>query len=199
MKNKPVVISLVALAIIGVVSYGSYRVGLHQSMEQASAKIPVTNPTFDTATGRSVLYWHDPMVPAQRFDKPGKSPFMDMPLVPVYADEGSDNGNVSINSRVQQNLGIRVAAVTKGSLASSFEAIGNVVYNERELTLVQARANGYVEKLYIRATLDSVRKGQMLAELYVPDWVATQEDFLTAKRLAKEGGDSANTDRKSVV
>ncbi len=194
MKNKPVVISLVALAIIGVVSYGSYRVGLHQSMEQASAKIPVTNPTFDTATGRSVLYWHDPMVPAQRFDKPGKSPFMDMPLVPVYADEGSDNGNVSINSRVQQNLGIRVAAVTKGSLASSFEAIGNVVYNERELTLVQARANGYVEKLYIRATLDSVRKGQMLAELYVPDWVATQEDFLTAKRLAKEGGDSANTD-----
>src|SRR5215212_6784834 len=66
--------------------------------------------------GRKVLYWHDPMVPGQRFDKPGKSPFMDMQLVPVYADSGGAEGGVSINPRVQQNLGIRTAEVTRGTL-----------------------------------------------------------------------------------
>lgn len=142
---------------------------------------------IDPATGRKVLYWQDPMVPGQRFDKPGKSPYMDMPLVPVYADEGGGGGNVSINPGVQQNLGMRIAEVTKGSLATRIEAAGNIAYNERELALVQARANGYVEKLYVRAALDPVRKGQALAELYVPDWVAAQEDFLTAKRLTARG------------
>ena len=191
MKNKPIVLSLVALTIFCAASYGSYRVGLQRHLEQTPATMPTS---ADKTAGRTVLYWHDPMVPAQRFDKPGKSPFMDMPLVPVYADESSDSGNVSINSKVQQNLGIRVAEVSKGSLTSSIEAEGNVVYNERELTLVQARASGYVEKLNIRATLDPVRKGQTLAELYVPDWVAAQEDFLTAKRLATQGGEAANAD-----
>ncbi|MEO6422692.1 MAG: heavy metal-binding domain-containing protein, partial [Candidatus Nitrotoga sp.] len=60
---------------------------------------------------RKVLYWHDPMVPGQKFDKPGKSPFMDMQLVPVYADDAGDEGKVTISSRVQQNLGIRTAEV----------------------------------------------------------------------------------------
>ncbi|MEJ1958506.1 MAG: efflux RND transporter periplasmic adaptor subunit [Nitrosomonadales bacterium] len=193
MKTKPIFLFPVVLAAISAVSYGSYRVGLKQHLEQTSAAIP-TGTAVDTATGRTVLYWHDPMVPGQRFDKPGKSPFMDMALVPVYADEGSDSGNVSINSRVQQNLGIRTAEVTKGSLLPNIEAVGSVVYNERDLILVQARANGYVEKLNIRATLDSVHKGQTLAELYVPDWVAAQEDFLTAKRLAAQGGDVAGMD-----
>ena len=149
-----------------------------------------TAEATDSATGRKVLYWHDPMVPGQRFDKPGKSPFMDMQLVPVYADEGGDEGTVSINPRIQQNLGIRTADVTRGSLDSSIEAVGNVAYNERELAVVQARAAGYVEKLYVRATLDPVHKGQPLAELYVPDWVAAQEDFLTARRLTVQGDDA---------
>lgn len=191
MKTKQFAFPLVALIIIGAVAYASYRVGLHQSTVPAPAAVPSAADTksahaADPATGKTVLYWHDPMVPSQRFDKPGKSPFMDMPLVPVYADEGSDGGKVTIDPRVQQNLGIRTAVVTRGNLASRVEVIGNVVYDERELVVVQARANGYIEKLYVRATLDPVRKGQPLAELYVPDWVAAQEDFLTARRLAMQ-------------
>ena len=189
MKTKLLAFFLAAPVAIGAVAYASYRVGLHQSMVPVPAAVPPAADTksahaTDLATGKKVLYWHDPMVPGQRFDKPGKSPFMDMPLVPFYADEGNDGGTVAIDPRVQQNLGIRIAAVTRGDLTSRIEVIGNVVYNERELAVVQARANGYVEKLYVRATLDPVRKGQALAELYVPDWVAAQEDFLTAKRLA---------------
>jgi Cu(I)/Ag(I) efflux system membrane fusion protein len=195
MKNPSLVLSLVAFAVISVVGYGSYRVGLRQHMEKSSVATPAgTGTAVEPATGRAVLYWQDPMTPGQRFDKPGKSPFMDMPLVPVYADEGGNSGSVSINPRIQQNLGMRLAEVAKGSLTTSIEAEGNVVYNERELEVVQARANGYVEKLYVRATLEPVRKGQALAELYVPDWVAAQEDFLTAKRLTAQGGDAAGMD-----
>ena len=199
MKTKLLAFFLAALIVIGVVSYASYRVGLRHSMTSPPVAMPAAaqekpaNAT-DPATGKTVLYWHDPMVPSQRFDKPGKSPFMDMPLVPVYAGEGSDGGKVTIDPRIQQNLGIRIATVIRGSLASRIEVIGNVAYNERELAVVQARANGYVEKLYVRATLDPVRKGQPLAELYVPDWVAAQEDFLTARRLAAQENSAVGLD-----
>lgn len=110
------------------------------------------------------------MVPTQKFDHPGKSPFMDMQLVPVYADGDSNGGNdgngdnensVSISSRVQQNLGIRTAQVVKGNLSLALAAVGSVAYNEREVALVQARSNGFIEKLYVRAALDRVKKGKL--------------------------------------
>jgi Cu(I)/Ag(I) efflux system membrane fusion protein len=90
---------------------------------------------------------------------------------------------VTINSRVQQNLGVRVAEVKSGSQTSTMEAVGSVAYNERDVAVVQARSNGFLERLYVRAPLDPVRKGQPLAELYVPDWVAAQEEYLSAKRI----------------
>ena len=139
----------------------------------------------DPATGRKVLYYHDPMVPGNKFDKPAKSPFMDMMLVPVYADGdgGSDGGKVTISSRIQQNLGVRTAEVTEGVLSPQVSAVGNISFNERDQAFVQARATGYIERLYVRATLDRVRKGQVLAELYVPDWIAAQEEFLSVRRM----------------
>jgi Cu(I)/Ag(I) efflux system membrane fusion protein len=79
---------------------------------------------------------------------------------------------------------MRLAEVRKGALAPTVEAVGTVAYNERDVALVQARANGFVERLHVRATLDPVNKGQPLAELYVPDWVAAQEEYLSARRMA---------------
>ncbi|MEO5699334.1 MAG: efflux RND transporter periplasmic adaptor subunit [Casimicrobiaceae bacterium] len=187
------------LAILGVLvagagGYGLYRLGLaqggaadaitHGTATEAAASTPQTAARVEPDTGRKVLYWHDPMVPGQRFDKPGKSPFMDMQLVPVYADGGGDAGGVAIDARVQQNLGVRTAIVKRGTSAPSIETVGTVAYNERDVALVQARASGFVERLFVRATLDPVRAGQPLAELYVPDWVAAQEEFLAARRIA---------------
>ena len=143
---------------------------------------------IDPATGKKILYWHDPMVPGPKFDQPGKSPFMDMQLVPMYADDASDEGKVSISSRVQQNLGIRTAEVVKGNLASAVDAVGSVAYDEHDVALVSARSNGFVEKLLVRAPLDPVKKGQPLAELYVPDWVAAQEEYLSVKRMGNAAG-----------
>jgi Cu(I)/Ag(I) efflux system membrane fusion protein len=82
------------------------------------------------------------MVPGPRFDKPGKSPFMDMQLVPVYADEASSTG-VKVSPQVQQNLGIRTATVTRSRVANTFEAVGAVQFDERLTEAVQTRVAGY--------------------------------------------------------
>ncbi len=137
----------------------------------------------DPANGRRVLYYHDPMVPGNKFDKPAKSPFMDMMLVPVYAGGGSDQGKVTVSPRIQQNLGVRIATVTEGTLSPEVTAVGSVAFNERDQAVVQARATGYVERLYVRATLDNVTKGQPLAEVYIPDWVAAQQEYLSLSRM----------------
>lgn len=198
MKRKTMIVALVAAGLAGAGGYGLYTAGLHQGMKTAApapgaAATAGGNPqgagAVDPSTGKKVLYWHDPMVPGQKFDQPGKSPFMDMPLVPMYADDAGDEGKVSISPRVQQNLGIRTAEVTKGSLASAVVAVGSVAYNERDVALVQARSNGFVERLYVRAPLDPVRKGQALAELYVPEWVAAQEEYLSVKRMQGKGAE----------
>ena len=195
MKGKKIVLALAAAGVLGAGGYGLYWLGLNQGMQSTA---PASNAAagaqggdlIDPATGKKVLYWHDPMVPGQRFDKPGKSPFMDMQLVPVYADDAGDDGKVSISPRVQQNLGIRTAEVTQGNLAPAVEAVGSVAYNERDVVMVQARSNGFVERLYVRAPLDPVKKGQPLAELYVPDWVAAQEEYLSVRRMQGPGADA---------
>jgi len=145
---------------------------------------------IDPVTGKKILYYHDPMVPASKFDKPGKSPFMDMMMSPVYADSDSDRGDVTVSSRIQQNLGVRTALVTQGTLSPQVSAVGSIAFNERDQSVVQVRATGYVERLYVRATLDRVAKGQPLVDLYVPDWIAAQEEFLSVRRM--QGTDLAS-------
>lgn len=144
----------------------------------------------DPDSGRKILYYHDPMVPSSKFDKPAKSPFMDMMLVPVYADSDSDQGQVTVSPRVQQNLGVRTALVAEGTLSQQVSAVGSIAFNERDQAIVQARATGYVERLHVRATLDRVAMGQPLVDLYIPDWVAVQEEFLALKRM--QGNDLAS-------
>ena len=137
----------------------------------------------DPATGKRILYYHDPMVPGNKFDKPAKSPFMDMMLVPVYADSDGDGSKVTVSPRIQQNLGVRTAEVVEGTLSPQVAAVGSIAWNERDQVIVQARATGFVERLFVRATLDRVSKGQPLAELYVPEWIAAQEEFLSVRRM----------------
>lgn len=137
----------------------------------------------DPANGKKILYYHDPMVPGNRFDKPAKSPFMDMMMSPVYAGGDGDQNSVTVSARVQQNLGVRTAVVSEGIVSPQVTTVGSIAFNERDQVIVQARATGYVERLNVRATLDQVKKGQPLAELYVPEWIAAQEEFLSVQRM----------------
>ncbi len=139
---------------------------------------------IDPANGRKILYYHDPMVPNVKFDKPGKSPFMDMMLVPVYAGAGGgDNEAIAVSPRIEQSIGLRTAEVREGIVSPQVSAEGTIAYNERHQAVIQARAMGYIEHLYVRAGFDRVRDGQALVDLYVPDWVAAQEEFLAVRRM----------------
>ena len=190
MKNKKVLALLIAI-MVAALAYGAYHLGMRQGMTAmpmtADASANGASATAPKSADKKPLYWHDPMVPGHKFDKPGKSPFMDMQLVPVYGGSEGDEGTVSISPRVQQNLGVRTAAVTNGKLSAGVVAVGSVAYNERDVALVQARSNGFIERLYVRAPLDPVKKGQPLAEIYVPDWIAAQEEFLTVRRMQENG------------
>ncbi|MFU0932595.1 efflux RND transporter periplasmic adaptor subunit [Kluyvera cryocrescens] len=136
---------------------------------------------------RKVLYWYDPMKPDVRFEKPGKSPFMDMDLVAKYADEGGDtqSSGVRIDPTQVHNLGLRTAKVSKGRLDYTQILPANVSYNEYQFVIVQARAEGFIEKVYPLTVGDKVRKGTPLVAVTIPSWVEAQSEYLL---LANSGG-----------
>jgi len=172
--------SLISILVVagGLLAIGGFYAGRHGSTSSAD---PPAAGAASVPGDKKVLYWHDPMVPGQRFDKPGKSPFMDMQLVPVYADEGGDAG-VKVSPTVQQNLGIRMATVKRTDVSSSFDAVGTVQFDERLNTAVQTRVAGYVERLAVRAPMEQVRKGQALATIFAPEWLGPQNELLALKR-----------------
>lgn len=157
---------------------GGYWFAQQRSSEVVDKLDPVASAQHD----RAVLYWYDPMYPQQHFDKPGKSPFMDMQLVPRYADAAADSAAISIDPRLTQNLGLRLATVARGPLASSLEVSGVLAFNARDVAVVQARTSGFVERVYPHAPGDVLAAGAPLADLLVPEWAAAQEEFLALAR-----------------
>jgi len=124
-----------------------------------------------------VLYWHDPMVPGQRFDEPGPSPFMDMMLVPKCAGEAEGSG-VQISSDIIQNFGIRTTAAEFGVLEPEITVTGVLAYNGRDVAIVQPRAGGFVQRTYGLAQDDVVARGAPIVDILVPDWGGAQREYL---------------------
>jgi Cu(I)/Ag(I) efflux system membrane fusion protein len=171
-----------AVALLGVGAAGGYW-WAHSAMSAHSMPMAASagDPPNATADKRKILYWHDPMVPAQKFDKPGKSPFMDMQLVPVYADEageGAEGAAVRVSSNAAQSLGIRLGKVEKVALSTRLHAVGSVAFDERLLELVQSRVEGYITHLDVKAPLEPVRRGQTLAAILAPQWQEAEQEYL---------------------
>jgi len=164
------VVSVVVIAILGVLAVRHHK----------------SPPTKQAATQEAPTYWYDPMHPSSHFDKPGKSPFMDMQLVPKYADRAMNDGRgvpakIEIDPRVAQTLGIRLAPVEQGEFARVVETVGLVAVDEHRIEAIQVREPGWVERLDVRAVGDTVRRGQLLAGVYSPDLLATQQELLIAR------------------
>ncbi len=176
--NKLFFRSVLGLSLVAIGVAGGYQLASRNQPDAATAPSPST-------ADRKVLYWYDPMVPTQKFDKPGKSPFMDMQLVPRYADEAQEGG-VAVSPQAQQSLGLRLATVEQRSIASSIEVLGTVQLNERDISIVQARSNGFVERVYPLAPGDVVAAGTPLAELLLPEWEGAQREYLAVKALKDE-------------
>ena len=170
-------IALLVAVLAGGVALG-YWLAHRGAPASALATADSSASASESSPDRKVLYWHDPMVPNVKFDKPGKSPYMDMQLVPVYADDEPGGAAVHVSANVTQTLGIRLGKVEKKALHPRLSAVGSVAFDDRLLELVQARVGGYVSNLRVKAPLTHVKRGQPLADIVAPDWLAAQEEYL---------------------
>ena len=126
---------------------------------------------------RKIAYWRAPMNPTEIYDKPGKSA-MGMDLVPVYEDELIGGVEVSVDPVIQQNMGIRTAVVKKEPLAFTIRTYGHITEDETRTTQINTKTNGWIEKLYVDFTGKFVEKGEPLYEIYSPELLAAQEEYL---------------------
>ncbi len=136
---------------------------------------------------KKILYWRAPMDPTYISDKPGKSP-MGMDLIPVYeGEEKTGSGStISIDPAVVQNIGVRVAEVEVKKLHREIRTVAHVDYDEETLYRVNIKFSGWIEKLFVDKTGQAVRKGQPMLEIYSPELVATQEEYLLAYKNAQK-------------
>ncbi|WP_369309905.1 efflux RND transporter periplasmic adaptor subunit [Providencia rettgeri] len=146
---------------------------------------------------RTVLYWYDPMHPNTKFDQAGKSPFMDMDLVPKYADENQDSVDsqgITINPTQTQNLGLKTVEVKWGQLNYDLTFPAEIAFNDHQFAIVQARESGFVEKVYPFTIGERIQKGVPIADLTIPAWVEAQSEYLALKQMG-----ASQTDLNSVI
>jgi Cu(I)/Ag(I) efflux system membrane fusion protein len=136
--------------------------------------------------GRQILYYRNPMGLPDTSPTPKKDS-MGMEYLPVYADEGAEGdppGTVRISPGRLQTLGVRTEeAVLRPAAGRVVRATGVLQFDERHLATVTTKVPSWIEHLNVAATGDPVRRGQVLAEIYAPDLVASEEEYLVASRM----------------
>lgn len=134
-----------------------------------------------TSPARTVLFWTDPMVPGSRFDHGGKSPFMDMELVPVY---GNDPDIVAVTPRQGELIGLETQAVEPRPLAAAIRTEGDITYDERNIHDVTIRVNARVSKYFPFHEGLIVEKGRPLFEVASPEIYTYISDYIGLQRNA---------------
>lgn len=167
---------VLALAAAAALTFAGYTAGTRQ-----------TKPAISTATPdlsrQPVLYWYDPMIPAEHHDQPGLSS-MGMKMIPKYADTQDASSGVRIDSATMQNLGMRTARVARRQLADDIQVPGTVTWDLDEASIISARADGVITRLAVRTPCASVLAGTPLAELTAPAWSSALAEY-TALRQAR--------------
>jgi Cu(I)/Ag(I) efflux system membrane fusion protein len=170
-----------------VAAAGGYGLARLQPSNAPVAALP--------SAARKPLYWYDPMVPGTHFDKPGKSPFMNMQLEPRYADPDTDQAGaaapagVKVDPAMIQSLGVRLASVQRGDFGESLDAAGVLDFNQRDVAVIQARAAGFVQRVYARAPGDVISAGAPIADILVPSWGGAEAEYAAVRQT----GDAALT------
>lgn len=177
---------------VGVVVWTSMNDG-HNETAIASVS-ELKSGMIDPKNGKKIKYWVAPMDPTYIRNEPGKSP-MGMDLVPKYEDEGGANepaSTIRVDPVTVQNMGVRLAPVARKELTKTIRAFGNITYDERRLYTVNTKFDGWIEKLNINYVGQNVAKGQPLFNIYSPDIVTAQEEYLLALRQYRNVSTSPN-------
>lgn len=164
--------------------------------------VPVYAEESDGAGEKKIAYYKDPMHPWFTSDKPGKAPDCGMEMVPVYEGE-SDAKGIKIDPVTVQNIGVKVEDVKIRKLKKLIRTVGKVQTDETKVYSINSKIMGWVEKLHVDYTGKPVRKGEPLLELYSPELVSTQEEYLQAiryqKQLAQSSIDDARKGAENLV
>lgn len=169
----------VTVALCMLLLGGAIGVSWQYWFQSSATKSPHKIKTENLIQEPEVLYWYDPMVPNQHFDKPGKSPFMDMELVPKYAAPPNQTPGLTVDADLVQNLGMRKVKVQRTFAPVELDVPGILAFNERNQVIIQLRADGFVEKVWPLAVGDRVSAGQPIAEIQVPAWLEPQNELLS--------------------
>ncbi len=222
--RKPLLISLVLLMglIAGITSERIYNLSSRFNSGQliehtfillgnvldtitGDEKVITSNEVMDTKANdkleREVIHWVAPMDPGYRRNEPGKSP-MGMDLVPVYADAGGNDSDVTIiriSPEVVNNLGVRTAQVKKGRFSRRIDTVGYVVFDESKISHIHLRSEGWINNLVVDAEGERVKKGELLFTLYSPTLVNAQEEYLQAITTGNKRLVQASEDRLDVL
>ena len=140
--------------------------------------VPVYDESSGTSGERRIAYFKDPRFTS---DKPGKAPDCGMDMVPVYEGE-SDTEGIRIDPVTVQNIGVKTEIVQRRKLNKIIRAVGKIDFDETKVYSINSKIMGWVEKLYVDYTGKVVREGDPLLELYSPELVSTQEEYLQALR-----------------
>jgi RND family efflux transporter MFP subunit len=175
----------IVLVLLGIALGAVYLAATHQwpfarrAAQQASAK-------------SDVLYWYDAMNPQNHFNKPGKAPD-GMDLVPMMAAPQSQSSAATSSAQLPQGAivvpvekqtlaGVRTALVERKALAREIHTTAQIVADESRISHVHVKVSGFIDRVYVSSIAQLVRKGQPLFTFYSPDLVATEEEYLIAKR-----------------
>ena len=172
-----------AVALLVAALAAAYQLGGHNAAQpQSSAAQGASAP------GKKILYYRNPMGLPDTSPVPKKDP-MGMDYIPVYEGDKPENlppGAVKISADKVQLLGVRTESAGERELTRTVRAVGTVQPNERSLYKVAPRFEGWIERLLVNTTGQSVSRGQVLMEVYSPDLVAAQEEYLIALRGTRE-------------
>ncbi|MFW6160666.1 MAG: efflux RND transporter periplasmic adaptor subunit, partial [Acidobacteriota bacterium] len=147
-------------------------------------------PAEKEKQSRKILYWRAPMDPTEIYDKPGKSK-MGMDLVPVYeGEEAGGAGSILIDGAVQQNMNLQLGSVVRRDISRIIRAFGKVTYAQDNQYSVNTKVSGWIEKLHVNNEGQMVKRGDSLLEIYSPELVSTQDEYLLALNNLKQTEDS---------
>ncbi|HZT33243.1 MAG TPA: efflux RND transporter periplasmic adaptor subunit [Bryobacteraceae bacterium] len=175
MKRKLLTLLLLLAAWMGGYGYGRWY-----------AKAPAKGAA---GAERKILYYHDPMHPWYKSDKPGIAPDCGMKLVPVY--EGGEQaavskpanlgpGAVEITPEKQQLIGVEYGTAEYRPAFESIRAAARVTLDETRIAKVQTKIEGWIDRVFVDFTGIQVRQGQPLLTIYSPEALATQQEYLLA-------------------
>jgi Cu(I)/Ag(I) efflux system membrane fusion protein len=196
-KTTNTILGVLLLAAVGVSSYMLGTRSRAPAVEVASAAAPASGPTnVATVAPRKLLYYRNPMGLPDTSPTPKKDP-MGMDYIPVYEGEepASDPGSanlVRISTEKVQKLGVRTEVAALRPLGRTVRASGRVEPDERRISMISPKFEGYVERLHVNATGQPVAKGQPLFEVYSPELVSAQREYAIAVQGAQTMKDAGS-------